>query len=183
MTFQEKQKLYSEAIAFYEIAECGRQHIAEQKHVESHISYIVNMCFCTELFLKMLLLEQGNTIAFLKNKKHNLWKLYDALSDECKDNINTCYLQQNRIKIFSIEEELKKSKNAFVQWRYLVLDKVGKIPAKRKRLTFQEWLKTKDNANEPINDCDNKPNNSKSLQFSPFFFKEFNAVLIEICKP
>ena len=64
MTIKEKQNLYNKAIAFYKLAECGRQYIAEQKYVESHIPYIVNMCFCTELFLKMLLLEQGKTIAF-----------------------------------------------------------------------------------------------------------------------
>ena len=183
MTIKERQGLYNEAIAFYELAECGRQHIAERKHVESHIPYIVNMCFCTELFLKMLLLEQGKTIAFLKNTKHNLWELYDALSDECKDDIYTCYLRQNQIKIFSIEEELKKSKNAFVQWRYLVLDKIGEIPAKKKRLTFQDWLKNEENTNESTTNRNNKQNNPKLLQISPFFLKEFNEVLIEICKP
>lgn len=183
MTIDEKQKLYNEAIAFYQLAECGRQHIAEQKHVESHIPYIVNMCFCTELFLKMLLLEQGKTISFLKNTKHNLLKLYGALSDECKGEIYACYLKQNRIMIYNIEEELEKSKNAFVQWRYLVLDKVGESPTKRKRLNFQDWLKAKETTNKSINDCDSEPKSPKSLQFSPFFFKELNEFLIEICKP
>lgn len=183
MTAQEKQNLYNEAIAFYEFAECGRQHIPEQKHVESHIPYIVNMCFCSELFLKILLLEEGKTIPFLKSKKHNLWKLYDALSNECKENIYACYLHQNRIMIYNIEEELKKAQNAFVQWRYLVLDKVGKISVKKKRLSFKDWLKTQGNNDETTTVCDNKSNNTKLLQFSPYFFKELNEVLIEICKP
>ena len=53
----EKIKLYREALAFYEIAECGRINIPEKKNVESFVPYIVNMSFATELFLKLLLLR------------------------------------------------------------------------------------------------------------------------------
>ena len=66
LTSQEKQKLYNEALAFYELAEYGRMHMPEQKHVESHIPYIINMTFCSELLLKFLLIEEGKNIEYLK---------------------------------------------------------------------------------------------------------------------
>ena len=59
---QEKLNLYNEAVAFYELAECGRINIPERKNIESYIPYIVNMTFATELFLKLLLIESGKTI-------------------------------------------------------------------------------------------------------------------------
>ena len=69
MTSQEKQKLYNEALAFYELAEYGRMHMPEQKHVESHIPYIINMTFCSELLLKFLLIEEGKNIEYLKKNR------------------------------------------------------------------------------------------------------------------
>lgn len=59
MKLEAKRALYREALAFYELAECGREHIPERKFVEGYIPYIVNMTFCTELFLKLLLIENG----------------------------------------------------------------------------------------------------------------------------
>lgn len=147
MTKIEKQNLYKEAIAFYELAECGRKNIPEQKHVESYIPYIVNMCFCTELFLKLLLIENDKSIDELRKISHNLHNLYDALSEDYK---NTIYYSFKRPMIYSIEKELSEIQNAFVDWRYLVLDK----------------------ANGSV----------KKLQVKPFFLKELNEILSDVCK-
>ncbi len=62
MNLTEKRNLYNEALAFYEIAECGRLYIQEKTFVESLVPYIVNMTFCTELYLKLLLIENGKSI-------------------------------------------------------------------------------------------------------------------------
>lgn len=147
MNLNEKRNLYNEAIAFYELAECGRLHIPEKANVESFIPYIVNMAFCAELYLKLLLIENGKSIDEVKKYSHNLYKLYMDLKDEQKEYI---YQAFKRPMIYSIENELHEINNAFPDWRYLVLNK----------------------ANE----------NSKHMQFHPFFIKEFNEVLGSLCK-
>lgn len=66
MDKKQKEKLYKEATAFYELAECGRLNIPEKKNVESFIPYIVNMTFAVELYLKLLLIDNGNSIDAVK---------------------------------------------------------------------------------------------------------------------
>ena len=147
LTNKEKHNLYNEAIAFYELAECGRQNIPEKNHVESHIPYIVNMAFCTELLLKFLLVEEGKSIEDVIKLSHNLKSLYDALLPQTKEHI---YLSFKRPMIFDIDTELERTKKAFVDWRYLVLDKLN--------------------------------GHNKHIQVAPYFLKEFNEILISICK-
>jgi hypothetical protein len=147
LTLIEKRNLYNEAIAFFELAECGRKYIPEQKHIESHIPYIVNMTFCTELLLKLLLIEKGKNIKEVEKLSHNIKLLYNELSLEIKELI---YHSFKRPLIYKIEEELEQLNKAFVDWRYLVLNKAK--------------------------------GDTKKLQIHPYFLKEFNEILINICK-
>ena len=147
LTSKEKQNLYNEAVAFYELAEYGRKNIPEQKHIESHIPYIVNMAFCTELLIKLLLIEEGKSIKDVEHLSHNLKSLYDNLPSEIKDHI---YVSFKRPLIYNIDAELEQIKSAFVAWRYLVLNKAkGEI---------------------------------RKLHIKPYFLKEFNEILIDICQ-
>lgn len=118
----EKRKLCREAKAFYEMAECGRMHMLEKADIESYVPYIVNMTFCTELYMKLLLIENGKDISEMKKYSHNLHRLYTELTQEQKDMI---YQSFKRPLIYSIDAELQKMSTAFVDWRYLVLDKAS----------------------------------------------------------
>lgn len=119
---KEKENLYNEARAFYELAECGRINIPEKKNVESFIPYIVNMTFATELYLKLLLIDNGKSISEVVKLGHKLSDLYEALNQAQKD---TIYQAFKRPLVFSIPDELKKINTAFVDWRYLVLNKAN----------------------------------------------------------
>lgn len=183
LTNQQKYNLYNEAVAFYELAECGRQNLPEQKHIESHIPYIVNMAFCAELLLKFLLIEEGKSIEYLKHKGHNLKQLYNRLHPQTKELI---YHSFKRPLFYNIGDELSKSKNAFVQWRYLVLDKIEKANEESStdkkqstdnRVPFEKWLSLKSREQKRIYE---KKNAQKGM--SLFFLKDFNEVLISICK-
>ena len=119
----EKQNLYIEANAFYELAECGRKNIPESKSIETYIPYTVNITFAIELFLKLLLVNNGKTIKELKNNiGHNLYSLYNALEDSQKKEI---YLKFKRPLIYNIPEEISNIALAFPDWRYLVLNKAN----------------------------------------------------------
>ena len=118
----EKQNLYTEANAFYELAECGRKNIPEAKSVETCIPYIVNMTFAIELYLKLLLANNGKTIDELKNIGHNLYFLYNALEDTQKKEI---YQKFKRPLIYKIPDEIYSISSAFLDWRYLVLNKAN----------------------------------------------------------
>lgn len=117
---EQKHNLHNEAMAFYELAECGQKYIPEQKHIESYIPYIVNMTFCAELLLKLLLISEGKSVEEAENLSHNLKRLYNKLSPEAKGQI---YSSFKRPMIYNIDEELDQIKKAFVDWRYLVLEK------------------------------------------------------------
>ena len=142
----EKQNLYKEATVFYELAECGRNNIPEKENVESYIPYIVNMSFATELYFKLLLINNGKTIDKVKVLNHNLYDLYNELEEKQKDKI---YEMFKRPIIYSIPNELNKIATAFPDWRYLVLNKANQ--------------------------------KNKKLQFSPYFIKELNEILRDIC--
>ena len=120
MTIIEKQNLFNEAVSFYELAECGRKYIPEQKSVESQIPYIINLSFGAELLLKLLLIEEGKTIKEVEKLSHNLKLLYNELSSETKEQI---YMQFKRPLVYKIDEEMERVNRAFVDWRYLVLNK------------------------------------------------------------
>ncbi len=130
----EKQDLYNEAFSFYEFAECGRKHIPEKAFVERHIPYIVNMAFCTELYLKFLLVENGKPLSEIKKYSHNLYMMYNDLSQEQKD---TIYSSFKRPLIYSIDTELQKINSAFPEWRYLVLNKAN---GDKKRFQFAPYF-------------------------------------------
>lgn len=147
MTIKEKENLYNEAVAFYELAECGRKHIPEQKHVESYIPYIVNMTFCMELLLKLILLENGKSVNDVEKIGHNLKALYDELSSANREVIYSLF---KRPLVYNIDEELDNIKKSFVDWRYLVLNK--------------------------------SKGDTKKLRIKPFFLKELNEVLLDICE-
>jgi hypothetical protein len=123
----EKQNLYTEANAFYELAECGRKNIPEAKPIETYIPYIVNMTFAIELFLKLLLENNGKTIDELKTIGHNLYSLYNALEENQKQEI---YQKFKRPLIYKISEEISSISSAFPDWRYLVLNKANHINKK-----------------------------------------------------
>ena len=148
MTSKEKVHLYNEASAFYELAECGRLNIPEKKNVESFIPYIVNMTFAAELYLKLLLIDNGKSISDVVKLSHRLSDLYKALRPEQQDAI---YQSFKRPLIYSIPDELESINAAFIEWRYLVLDKAD-------------------------------GHRTKKLQFHPYFIKELNEVLGEMCK-
>ena len=118
----DKQNLYTEANAFYELAECGRKNIPESKAIETYIPYIVNMTFAIELFLKLLLVNNGKTVDELKNIGHNLYSLYNALEDNQKQEI---YQNFKRPLVYKIPEEINSIAFAFPDWRYLVLNKAN----------------------------------------------------------
>ena len=147
LTLAEKRNLFNEAVAFYQLAECGRIQIPEKKHAESYSPYIVNMSFCAELFLKLLLIENGKTIADVESYSHNLHTLYNQLPPHIKDMI---YSSFKRPMIYKIDDELESIKKAFVDWRYLVLNKAK--------------------------------GDTKHLQVKPYFLKELNEVLCDICR-
>ncbi len=173
----EKENLYKEAKAFYELAECGRKNIPEQKHVESYIPYIVNMSFCTELYLKLLLTEQGYTVKQLRTKDmgHHLHTLYKKLDPLLKDKIFQSF---RRPMVYSIDEELQESDNAFPKWRYLVLDKANERQKNPNAPTFSSKPRFVDVMNDPdAAEIEQK----KTIQFSPYFFKELNEILEAIC--
>ena len=155
MNISDKIKLYNEAKAFYEYAECGRIHIPECETVESNIPYIVNMSFCAELLLKLILINNSYSINDVRKFSHNLEELYNALSDEQRESI---YQSFKCPMVYSIPEELARIATAFPKWRYLVLD----------------------NANRK-HDNDAKSKKKERLQYKPLFIKEFNEVLLEIC--
>lgn len=163
LTKNQKQKLYNEAAAFYNLAECGRMYIPEQKNVESYIPYIVNMTFCTELLLKLLLIEEGKSIEDVEKLSHNLERLYFALRSETRELIVSSF---KKPLVYNIPEELHRSKRAFVEWRYLVLD-----DAKG------------DHSVNIENDRKKEAQARKGrLQIAPFFLKELNESLLSICK-
>ena len=173
---EQKQKLYNEALAFYESAECSRTYTPEQKHVESHIPYIVNMTFCAELLLKFLLLEEGKNLEYLKKRGHNLKALHKTLHRETKTLIHSSF---KRPLIYNIDNELSRAKNAFVKWRYLVLDKIS-VPEdnhKESRIPFEKWIRLKPGEQNKI-----IKQQRKMGHISPGFLKEFNEVLMKICK-
>ena len=173
MTRHEKLNLYNEAIAFYEIAECGRINIPEKKNVESYIPYIVNMSFATELFLKLLLIENGKTIEDVVKLSHGLSNLYEELTDGQKEAIHKSFKQP---MVYSIPNELTRANTAFVRWRYLVLDKAnGKKEAPCPVHPFCEEPKAL--SGKPIKDTARGPN-----AFPIFFFKELNEVLGSMCR-
>ena len=177
MTSQEKQKLYNEALAFYELAEYGRMHMPEQKHVESHIPYIINMTFCSELLLKFLLIEEGKNIEYLKKIGHDLKALHQKLHPKTKELI---YLSFKKPMVYNIDSELDRSKNAFVKWRYLVLDKVNSTNEEKQediRISFEKWISLMSREKEEFY----KKQNDR-IRISPYFLKEFNEVLLNICK-
>ena len=147
MQNKEKQALFREANAFYELAEHGRKNISEQKFIESYIPYIVNMSFASELYLKLLLIHNGQTIHCLKKLGHNLHSLYNELEQSQKDKI---YESFKRPLVYNINAELEQINTAFQDWRYLVLNKANNI--------------------------------STHLQYKPFFIKEFNEILQNMCE-
>lgn len=134
MNKEQKQNLYREATAFYELAECGRKYMPEKTFVESHIPYIVNMTFCAELYFKLMLIDNGKTISEVKKLGHNLCKLYQGLNQEQKD---TIYQSFKRPLVYSIEKELEKINTAFLDWRYLVLNKAN---GEKKKLQFSPYF-------------------------------------------
>ena len=169
----EKINLYNEAVAFYEFAECGRKNIPEKKNVESHIPYIVNMSFATELFLKLLLIENGKTAGEVKKLSHHLYDLYDQLTDEQKDSIYNSFKQP---MIYSIPDELQKANNAFILWRYLVIDK-SRRQTQRHPIGHPFCRKPKALSGKQPKDDGNGPN-----AIPICFLKELNEVLCSICQ-
>ncbi len=135
MTKTEKRNLYNEATAFFELAECGRLNIPEKKNVESFIPYIVNMTFAAELYLKLLLIDNGRSVADVVKLSHRLSDLYKALHPEQQD---TIYQSFKRPLIYSIPDELESISTAFVEWRYLVLDKAD--GRRTKKLQFHPYF-------------------------------------------
>ena len=168
----EKIKLYREALAFYEIAECGRINIPEKKNVESFVPYIVNMSFATELFLKLLLIENGKSIDDVVKLSHHLAKLYGELTEIQKDTIQSSFKQP---MVYSVAKELTRADSAFVRWRYAVMDKAnGKIEASCPTYSFGE--KPEALSGKQIKDTARGPN-----AFPVYFFKELNEVLSQMC--
>lgn len=134
MTDKEKNNLYKEAHAFYILAKCGQDNIPEENFVESFIPFIVNMSFACELYLKMILINNGKTIDEVKKESHNLYNLYRLLTDEQRNDI---YNSFKRPMIYSIEKELKEINSAFADWRYLVLDKAN---GRQKKMQYKPYF-------------------------------------------
>lgn len=135
MTNKEKVNLFNEAAAFYELAECGRLNIPERKNVESYVPYIVNMAFAAELYIKLLLIHNGKSIGDVVKLGHRLSDLHKALRPEQQD---TIYQSFKRPLIYSIPDELESISTAFVEWRYLVLDKAD--GRRTKKLQFHPYF-------------------------------------------
>lgn len=135
MTQTEKRQLFNEATAFYELAEHGRLNIPEKKEIETYIPYIVNMAFGAELYLKLLLIHTGKSVGDVAKLGHRLSDLYKALRPEQQD---TIYQSFKRPLIYSIPDELESISAAFVEWRYLVLDKAD--GRRTKKLQFHPYF-------------------------------------------
>ena len=134
MTDKEKNNLYKEAHSFYILAKCGQDNIPEENFVESFIPFIVNMSFACELYLKMILINNGKSIDEVKKESHNLYNLYRLLTDEQRNDI---YNSFKRPMIYSIEKELKEINSAFADWRYLVLDKAN---GRQKKMQYKPYF-------------------------------------------
>ena len=130
------------------------------------------MVFCTELLLKLLLINSDKSIKELKRIGHDLQLLYNALPQDDKDLICSSFKMP---LIYDINEELGSIKKAFVDWRYLVFNKAeenGKAKSGG-RVPFSKRLKGKTNENKTDNE---------RLRVKPFFLKEFNEILFDVCK-
>lgn len=168
-----KHNLYYEAFAFYELAECGRKNIPERKNVESYIPYIVNMSFATELFLKLLLIENGKTIDEVVTLRHHLAALYKELTEGQKNTIQKLF---KKPMTYSVADELTRADSAFVRWRYLVMDKAnGKIDSPHPTHPFDQNASAL--SGKQTKDSVRGPN-----AFPIYFFKELNEVLASICR-
>jgi len=179
----QKQNLYNEAIAFYDLAELGRKYSPEQKHIESHIPYIVNMVFCIELLLKLLLVDQGEKIKDIERKRHDVEALYNLLSDKTKQTIKETLYPRETDKThppfpYKLDLELQRTKNAFVKWRYLVLDKIHYgTNEKDQRIPFSKWRNLSTDKKNKLDEQDK----GQRLQVAPFFLKGFSEALMETC--
>lgn len=171
----EKKALFNEANAFYNLAECGRQNIPEEKFIESYVPYIVNMSFAADLYLKLLLVDKGKTIKELKDLKHNLYNLYNELDPSQQESIAQSF---KKPLIYSIKNELQQIKNAFPDWRYLVLDKAN---GAKKQLQFKPYFIKK--FNEILREmCATIFNESESKQTSLNLLKHNKVPFSKVMK-
>lgn len=131
------------------------------------------MTFATELFLKLLLIENGKTIDDVIKLSHSLSNLYEELTVEQKETIYKLFKQP---MVYSISDELTRANTAFVRWRYLVLDKAnGKTEVPCSVHPFFE--ETKALSGKQIKNAAKGPN-----AFPIFFFKELNELLGTLCQ-
>lgn len=85
----------------------------------SKLPLAINCIFACELYLKILLLNNGYNIDLLKKVGHNLRELFSKLPIRKQNHINewmVCFERQN------IFELLDNIKNDFVNLRYMYLD-------------------------------------------------------------
>lgn len=134
MTDKEKNNLYKEAHSFYVFAKCGQENIPEENFVESSIPFIVNMSLACELYLKLILINNGKTIDDVKKQSHNLYDLYSLLTNAQKNDIYNAF---KKPMIYSIEKELKEINSSFADWRYLVLDKAN---GKQNKIQYKPYF-------------------------------------------
>ena len=112
--------------AFYEANEFVLLVEAKEFDKSQDISKLplaINCIFACELYLKILLLNDGYSVKELKNMKHNLQDLFNALAEEEKskiDNWITAFCQND---IFKFLDDIK---NDFVDLRYMYLENKSK---------------------------------------------------------
>jgi hypothetical protein len=97
----------------------GNITVRGDKYFNRMIPYIVNVAFACEVYLKLIIREQGVDISKWKAKdKHDIYKLYKCtnLGDEC---VKYLIKYKHDISMSYIEEEVEKISNAFIDWRYI----------------------------------------------------------------
>lgn len=111
--------MYLQAITFLDCAYLCNETAGSEKGRARSIylgtPVIVNCAFACEIFLKLLLALQNTEY----KKCHGLKDLFDLLSKETKEKINSCLLQNyGTLKDVNGFELLQMYSNAFTEWRY-----------------------------------------------------------------
>jgi len=106
------------------------------------VPYVVCASFCTELYLKCLVLLEGKSYELL----HSYRKLFDALEADTQASINKifddlCIIDPHPAGIKEdLDAVLTDTSNAFVSWRYLYEKDPCDPPSNRLILTLRKQI-------------------------------------------
>lgn len=105
------QKISAQARRFYEASEV----LYASGHANLTVPYIVNGCFCVELYLKAF-----HALLGPYPTGHELTILYESLAPEIRGKILSAYEASRPFDVSSdLQEALVSLNRSFVEWRYL----------------------------------------------------------------